>query len=559
MTENKDPYTEVILDLARFTSDKDSRPNQGPYKYHLLDHTAEFDVGLTSGLISAKVRLDRERTPDYHLLLEVRDSGTPVMSSTLTARVILKDENDNPSSPRTLEVIVQAYNGTFSGGLIADARPLDADTSGDWQCRITQGDLSVLNIRQACDLQSGRVRSGRQFNLNISGSDGIHQAVQYSIRVDFQDFSHEATQHSIMVRVAVPHLKYFLNTYYKKFLNTINNLLEGGRTLVLFGMTEGGSFTNLYMACKQSSGGYLSRSALTQTLQTLKGDIEKRTGLTLEDINYNPCMDDPCLNGAECRADLRLSGYRIHDSMSVVFTAPAVNHSVQCRCVSGFTGSHCEKSLSTCEQDPCSNGGTCLATKDGTRCLCPPGWRGDVCDQDINECQSNPCRHDGTCANLLGSYTCACISQYTGKNCELRNDHCASSPCQNGATCTSDDTGFHCQCGFAVRGARCEVRSRGFLPLSYIEYQNLWHPENNKVVMEFATSSSNALLLYGVGAPSSSGVGEFVAIEIVSGMVKFSFGLGEGSIMRMTVPRKVDDGSWHRLEVDRKGKVNIAH
>ena len=559
VTENKIPYTEVVLSLSPFTFDADTRAFQGPYKYKLLDHTDKFEIGFTSALVKAKVKLDRETNPEYLLTLEVSDSGTPTMSSTLTAKVIVRDENDNPSAPRPLEVVVFGYNDSYPGGVIGDVRPQDPDTTGDWQCRITQGDLSVLQIQSACDLRSIKVQSGRQFNLNISGSDGIHSSVTYSTRVKFQGFTQETMQNSIAMKVGVNKVEYFLASFYKKFESAVRDVINSDATPVLFSMSSMDGFTIFHLAVRQADGKYLSKSMLIQSIQSKLQDIERETGLVLESYNYNPCDDNPCLNGAECSSTTRVGQYQSIDSPAMVFTSPKIEMNIRCNCLQGFTGEKCQSPINKCDDSLCQNGGTCLSSSgQSTRCLCPSGWKGLICGEDVNECQNtNPCRNGGTCRNTQGSYSCSCVPEFAGKNCDYRNNFCASAPCQNGAQCITTANGFECACSFGQRGSRCEVTSKGFLPLSYMEYSLPWDRRKNTISMEFATVKENALLLYGSGS-STNGKGEFIAVEIINGEVRFSFALGEGGVTRMTVPKRVNNGQWYHVEVDRTEKVSFS-
>ena len=72
--------------------------------------------------------------------------------------------------------------------------------------------------------------------------------------------------------------------------------------------------------------------------------------------------------------------------------------------------------------------------------------------------------------------------------------------------------------------------------------------------MEFATLRRNSLLLYNTAQGRDGD--EFIAVEIIDGRVRFSFALGAGVVSRLTVPKDVADGKWHRIVAERDGKVN---
>jgi len=69
-------------------------------------------------------------------------------------------------------------------------------------------------------------------------------------------------------------------------------------------------------------------------------------------------------------------------------------HRYECQCVGGRVGARCE-SVSPCHhrQQPCHNGGVCVADQQAGRCLCPSGFTGRFCELDIDDCVSQPCVH----------------------------------------------------------------------------------------------------------------------------------------------------------------------
>ncbi|XP_038051955.1 neurogenic locus notch homolog protein 3-like isoform X4 [Patiria miniata] len=81
-----------------------------------------------------------------------------------------------------------------------------------------------------------------------------------------------------------------------------------------------------------------------------------------------------------------------------------------------------------CNDNPCSNGGTCVLQPDTDpyfSCQCPEGSTGDLCQNvaPSNPCNSNPCQHGGQCwfSTVAGQeqYTCICPPGYEGKNCGI--------------------------------------------------------------------------------------------------------------------------------------------
>lgn len=93
--------------------------------------------------------------------MEVEDSGSPRMKNEHTVSIIVQDQNDCPSTPRSVHVIVHSYNGISPLGKIADVHPNDPDTTGDYSCKILHGSSSgVLNIPVGCDLHTSKITPG---------------------------------------------------------------------------------------------------------------------------------------------------------------------------------------------------------------------------------------------------------------------------------------------------------------------------------------------------------------------------------------------------------------
>jgi protocadherin Fat 4 len=85
------------------------------------------------------------------------------LSSEHAVTVFVLDQNDSPSSPRSVHVTVHSLNGQSPLGKVADVRPNDPDTSGDYTCKILQGlggSAGALSIPAACDLHAGKITPG---------------------------------------------------------------------------------------------------------------------------------------------------------------------------------------------------------------------------------------------------------------------------------------------------------------------------------------------------------------------------------------------------------------
>ena len=554
--ENKTPYTTTVIDLRDFTLDPDLSSNQELYEYALLDHTDLFDIGLTSGLVQARVMLDREGdNPEYLVTVKVNDGGDPTMSSTLTFSVIIDDVNDNPSRSRPLVVVVYAYSGVFGGGKIADVKPLDDDIAGDYHCDLESGDIATFTLPQACDLTAGRVQDMKRYTLQIQGSDGVHSVVPYQADVEFRRFGENAVQATVVVMLRDITVASFLDTRYNTFTDSVSGALGSASTAVVYNVEQIDADLAVYIVGEQSDT-YLPVDELSQRLQSQKATIEQEASVTITAVDHDPCDDNPCHNDAQCDSQLTLHPeYVTHDSPSLVLTTCNVQLVIDCTCPQGFTGHMCESRVNACEENPCLHDGTCTtSTSDGSFvCHCPPSWTGQTCSDDVDECSGrNPCQNGGHCINTAGSYTCDCADSYSGQHCQVAGGSCSPNPCTSGR-CVSQGNTYRCHCDYGDRGEDCEIQSTTYHTDSYTEYALTLDEDQNTVVLEFVVGDTDvapSLLFY---YPVESNT--FLAVEIIEGRVVFSFALGHPGVTRLRSRKTVEVGTWYRVEATRDGKV----
>ncbi|XP_054001901.1 protein eyes shut isoform X1 [Hylaeus anthracinus] len=80
----------------------------------------------------------------------------------------------------------------------------------------------------------------------------------------------------------------------------------------------------------------------------------------IEDCVSFLCLSNPCKNFGACEE---------------------TNGAVRCRCIAGYTGPFCERSM--CDENPCASGSTCISSPGtGFICVCPLGTHGLLCEED---------------------------------------------------------------------------------------------------------------------------------------------------------------------------------
>lgn len=192
-----------------------------------------------------------------------------------------------------------------------------------------------------------------------------------------------------------------------------------------------------------------------------------------------PCQSQPCLHGATCEekhgdytchcapgftgvyCEKEIPSHPLCENNSCLnnSTCKVANDgtTIECECLKGFLGSHCEINANDCESLPCMNKGHCIDRVDAFICDCAgTGYSGILCENNIDECLSSPCANNGNCYDTYGSYICECMPGYGGQNCEQTINECQSQPCLHGGTCKNSRGNFECLCPSGYSGMFCE-------------------------------------------------------------------------------------------------------
>ena len=436
VSENEPPNTKI---MTLFAKDPDLPPNGAPFEYRLIGGRQREYVKIDkhSGTILTTKSIDRETTPELNIIVEVEDSGTPRMKSQHSIKIEVGDQNDSPSTSRSVHVLVYSFNNEIPLGKIADVRPNDPDISGNYKCRIVQGPTTtgVLNIPSACNLHTTKITPHQGYSLTVSGNDGEHEDVTSTVTVEFLTFDNKTVKNSITVRVSNMTAQNFLENYYRNLLDVWKGTLGSKETLQLYGLNENEGALELTVAVKTQTG-YKDKSYVAEKLLR-KQNVVNNLFVNLDvKINYLPCNENVCENSGVCTEEITVrETTKITNSENIILTSPEITHDYMCQCIDGFTGSTCNKRQDPCVPNPCKSGGQCRRQGYNFQCSCPASKDGKYCEQEReNACSENPCQNGGSCRESpdRSSFFCLCRLGYRGNRCETVVDSCRPNPCLHG-------------------------------------------------------------------------------------------------------------------------------
>lgn len=572
VSENEPPGTTIMTLTA---SDPDLPPNGAPFTYYLIGgkHKSLVSVEKHTGLMKTTRSLDREATPQLELLIEVEDNGKPKMRSQHIITVNVLDQNDSPSTPRTVHILVHTFNNKVPIGKIADVHPNDPDTTGDYKCKIipssNSSPLGILTIPKKCDLHTTAKTTIQGYSYAISGNDGRHNDVTSTVSVEFLSFDNTTVANSITIHIDNMTAEQFLSNYYRNFFDILKAAAEYGDEPNMYSLRDKNRTSlEITIAYKNSNMGYRSPQYIIDRLNKKYDAIQKLIfpsgGSMIGNIiiGYTPCNPNTCDNGGVCSEMIRVhDNLNIIDSQALIFTSPLVTHDFTCKCTDGYTGIRCEKRQDPCSPNPCQANGQCRRQGYDFQCSCPPHREGKYCQLERGDvCSGNPCRNGGSCRESpdLSSFFCLCRPGYRGNQCENVADSCRPNPCLYGGLCVSLKPGYKCSCVDGRYGRHCEKATYGFQELSYMAFPSL-DSATNDISIIFATTKPDSLLIYNYGI-QSGGRSDFVAIEIIKGKAIFSFGGARTAITAVVVgggtsKMNLANGKWHKVTATRNGRV----
>ncbi|KAM3612897.1 uncharacterized protein V6R79_016617 [Siganus canaliculatus] len=157
-------------------------------------------VSADSGVIHAVRSFDYEQIKDFHVRIRAQDGGSPPLSSNVTVKILIQDQNDNP--PQVL------YPVQTGGSMVAEMVPRSADV-GYLVTKVVAVDVDSgqnawlsYKLQKATDRalfevgsQNGEIRTIRQ----VSDKDAVKQR----LTVVVEDNGQPSRSATVIVNVAV--------------------------------------------------------------------------------------------------------------------------------------------------------------------------------------------------------------------------------------------------------------------------------------------------------------------------------------------------------------------
>ncbi|KAM8910666.1 protocadherin gamma-A5-like isoform 35-T35 [Spinachia spinachia] len=203
IVENNTPGLSIFTVKAR-----DADWNQNARVSYILEDSSVngvpvssyVSVSADSGVIHAVRSFDYEQIKDFHFRVKAQDGGSPPLSSNVTVKVLIQDQNDNP--PQVL------YPVQTGGSMVAEMVPRSADV-GYLVTKVVAVDVDSgqnawlsYKLQKATDralfevgLQNGEIRTIR----GVTDKDAVKQR----LAVIVEDNGQPSRSATVIVNVAV--------------------------------------------------------------------------------------------------------------------------------------------------------------------------------------------------------------------------------------------------------------------------------------------------------------------------------------------------------------------
>ncbi|CAI9732107.1 protocadherin Fat 1 isoform X3 [Octopus vulgaris] len=493
------------FDILKFElTDDDLPPNGAPFSFDIISGVGKerFRVDNEGKLLTVR-DLNQSIKDRYELTIRAFDSGSPPLYSDATVTIEVTEESTVPPKISNLKISINSYQDKFPGGIIGKVSAEDPDIHDSLKYSIVSSNLHLFDIHE----NDGRIiakpglDAGR-YVIDVKVSDGRYDSYGQA-NVDVSVTTDEMVKNAVTIRLGNIQADDFLRQQSRNFIKVLKNELSvRARDIEIISLQPAD----------------ISTGAQSRRKRSTSEDLDVLFAVRMSHNSF-----------------IRVNTLR----RKVQNATPKIQSALNLKVMKVFSD--------VCEKDTCDTG-SCIGfvdfdkenpivTEIGEQSFVSLKYRytyeckclDNKCIWDPDPCIGHQCPHYKVCkASDVSGPQCACPEGKTGLYCDkdLPPD-CAQHGC------------YHDNKPLTFAG-------RSFARWTLVDKHGF---ENRlSVSLRIKTHQKNANLMF------ASGSVDYSILELDNGMVQYRFECGSG-VGRVQLPRKISDGEWHTIFVERLGKT----